>query len=336
MHSSMTEAIVAITLNCNARCVMCNIWQNKIKGEVEPNFYHKLPPSLKEINITGGEPFLRKDLPEIVAVMKKRCPNARLLINTNGYLVNQIKHIFPHVLKEDPHIAMRVSIDGIGETHTQIRGLPQFYENAITTLEYFKEMGVKDVGISYTLMNKNKHELLKLYDMCEKNDYEFSLTVASDSPIYFGKGKIKLRPKSDRELQEIFGELIDRQISSNQPKSWVRGWFSSKLERFIKTNTRHFTCDAGKSFFYMDSLGKVYTCHLKPWLVGDLNQQSFEELKFDTFSSKVDVCNDCWMVCSARSAIKRHLLEVIYEVFLHKLKLRSLQKTTAEKEFLIV
>jgi MoaA/NifB/PqqE/SkfB family radical SAM enzyme len=323
---SFTEAIVAITLNCNARCVMCNIWQNKIKGEVEPDFYYKLPPSLEEINITGGEPFLRKDLPEIVRIMKERCPHARLLINTNGYLVNQIKQIFPKVLREDPHIAMRVSIDGMGDTHTHIRGLPKFYENAITTLEYFRDMGVKDVGISYTLMEQNKHELLKLYDMCEKNGFEFSLTVASDSPIYFGKGKIKLRPKSDKELHSIFRDLIKRQITSKKPKAWIRGWFSSKLESFIQTNTRHFSCDAGESFFYMDSLGKVYTCHLKPWLVGDLHTKSFDQLNFGKFKKDISKCNDCWMVCSARSAIKKNIIEVLYQVFLHKFKLRSLQK----------
>ncbi|MCX6732679.1 MAG: radical SAM protein [Candidatus Roizmanbacteria bacterium] len=314
------EAIVAVTLNCNARCVMCNIWQNKIKGEVEPNFYEKLPSSLREINITGGEPFLRKDLPDIVKVIKKRCQKARLLINTNGYLVNQIKQIFPKVLKEDPYIAMRVSIDGTGDTHTHIRGLPLFYENAITTLNYFKEIGVKDIGISFTLMEQNKHELLKLYDMCEKNDFEFSLTVASDSPIYFGKGKIKLRPKIDSELKDIFDELIYRQITSNKPKDWFRGWFSKKLDKFIQTNTRHFTCDAGSDFFYVDSLGKVYTCHLKPWLVGDLNKIKFEDLHFNKFISKIKSCNDCWMVCSARTNIRKNILAIFKDIFIEKAK----------------
>jgi MoaA/NifB/PqqE/SkfB family radical SAM enzyme len=323
---SFTEAVVAITLNCNARCVMCNIWQNKIKGEVAPDFYSRLPSSLKEINITGGEPFLRSDLPEIVTVMKKRCPQARLLINTNGYLTSHIKKIFPKVLKADPNIAMRVSIDGMGQMHTDIRGLPRFYENAVETLRYFKSAGVSDVGISYTLMAQNKDELLKLYTLCEENGYEFSITVASDSPIYFGKGKMKLRPKSDEKLKSIFKEFIDRQSSSLNPKSWIRAWFSSKLEEYIKTNTRHFTCDAGQSFFYLDSVGMVYACHLKPWKVGDLKTQSFDELQFLKFKKNVEACNDCWMVCSARSAIKKHMGEVLMDVALHKLHIRSLQK----------
>ena len=164
--SNLREAIIAITLNCNARCVMCNIWKNRIPNEIKPEIYSKLPSSLREINITGGEPFLRSDISDIVRVMKKTCPHARLLINTNGYLTAHIKRIFPSVLKEDPHIAMRVSIDAEGEGHTKIRGLPNFYEHAMDTLEYFRSVGVKDLGISYTLMEQNKNELLKLYDMC--------------------------------------------------------------------------------------------------------------------------------------------------------------------------
>lgn len=321
MESFPSEAIIAVTLNCNARCVMCNIWQNKIQNETTPDIYKKLPPSLLEINITGGEPFLRKDLPEIVKTMRKACPKARLLINTNGYLTGQIKKIFPKILKEDPQIAMRVSIDGYGATHTKIRGLPQFFEKAIETLEYFKQMGVKDLGISFTLMEQNKHEMLKLFDYCDKNGFEFSLTAASDSPIYFGKGKVLLRPKVDSELKDIFHILLKKQFNSLKPKSWVRAWFNLRLERYLSSNIRYYTCDAGKSFFYMDSLGKVYACHLKPWLMGNLNNQSFDELELNGFSTKVNACNDCWMVCSARTAIKKKFCSVLSDIMLEKIKI---------------
>ena len=69
-----TDAIIAVTMNCNSRCVMCDIWKNEIEGEMAPGEYAKIPVSLKGINITGGEPFLREDLPEILSVMQSRCP----------------------------------------------------------------------------------------------------------------------------------------------------------------------------------------------------------------------------------------------------------------------
>ncbi len=323
-----TEAIVSVTLNCNARCIMCNIWQNKMVNEVRPEFYHKLPTTLKEINITGGEPFLRKDLPEIVNVMRETCPHARLLINSNGYLISQIKKLMPEILRVDPHIAIRISLDGFGDLHTKIRRLPQFFEKSMESLLFLKNLGIKDLGVSYTLMDQNKKDLLKLFNFCEENSFEFSLTVATDSPIYFGTGKISLRPKVDKTLKSIFQTLTLAQYKSNNPKNWVRAWFNQKLLNFIETNTRYLNCGAADDFFYMDSFGRIYVCHLKPWLLGGLDKNTFDQIYRSPLAHKfrraAKSCNDCWMVCSARSSIKKKAFHVIKEVILNKFSSLSL------------
>ena len=52
-------AIIAVTLNCNARCTMCDIWKNQMKDELRPEEFAKVPSGLRDINLSGGEPFLR-------------------------------------------------------------------------------------------------------------------------------------------------------------------------------------------------------------------------------------------------------------------------------------
>ena len=69
----------------------------------------------------------------------------------------------------------------------------------------------------------------------------------------------------------------------------------------------------------MDSLGKVYVCHLKPWIVGDLTKQNFNDLDFIKYDKQVHNCNDCWMVCSTRSSIKKYFIEVLKDIFYAKL-----------------
>ena len=56
-----TSASLAVTLRCNSRCVICDIWKRKNRQELSPVIYKKLPQGLKNIDITGGEPFLRND-----------------------------------------------------------------------------------------------------------------------------------------------------------------------------------------------------------------------------------------------------------------------------------
>ena len=77
------DAVVAVTYRCNSRCIMCNIGKIKDYPELSVGAYKKLPSSLKDINISGGEPFLRHDLPQIIKVVKKQCPKAHIILSTS-------------------------------------------------------------------------------------------------------------------------------------------------------------------------------------------------------------------------------------------------------------
>ena len=66
---SPTSASLAVTFRCNSKCVMCDLWKKKPKEEMPAHLYRKLPSGLKYIDITGGEPFLRKNLAKIINVL---------------------------------------------------------------------------------------------------------------------------------------------------------------------------------------------------------------------------------------------------------------------------
>jgi len=293
---------------------MCNIWQNHIKNELDPNEYLKLPSTLTDINITGGEPFLRRDIVEIVANMKKAAPRARLILNTNGFMPRKIKEDMEKIILIDPDFAFRVSIDGIGNVHDAIRGIPGGYERCMETLRAVKELGVKDIGISFTLMQQNIDELPKVQQLCRKNGYEFSLTVVTNSPIYFGEKKEDFRPKRNTKLDRVLQNAAVTHLRSYRPKEIIRGWFVKRLLSYVKTGKRVLPCYAGSGFFYMDSAGNVYTCHMKPWIMGNITKQSFDMIMSNQrFAPRVASCNDCWMVCTAKSSMRHHLFQVARE-----------------------
>ena len=322
---SPKEAIIAVTLQCNSRCLMCKIWQNRTKNEISPKIFFKLPPSLEEINITGGEPFLRNDLPIIIKNIRKTCPKARLLINTNGYLVSQINKLAPLIFKSDPQIAIRVSLDGTKKIHDKIRNLPNYFEKAIKSLSLFRKIGIKDLGISFTLIDINKSYLLKMYSFCKKNNYDFSLTIATDSPIYFGKNKMLMRPKANSRLNSIFLKLRNNLYRSTKIKNWIRAWFTYELFNYMQTSKRKLSCTAGSDFFYMDSYANIYTCNIKPWKIGNLIKQNckqifYKNVYYNRTCSNVLRCNDCWMICSARTSMKNNIVKIIIEVLIGKLR----------------
>ena len=141
------NAIVSVTLNCNARCTMCDIWQNDMHGESAPEVFGRLPASLRDINVSGGEPFLRSDLPEILGAIKSHNPRARLVVSTNGFQPGKTAKMLPALLAADPHLAVRVSIDGMEATHDRIRGIPGGFAKCVQTLEHCRAAGVRDLGI---------------------------------------------------------------------------------------------------------------------------------------------------------------------------------------------
>jgi molybdenum cofactor biosynthesis enzyme MoaA len=112
------EAAVIVTYRCNARCQMCNIWQHPTKAEEEfpPELLEKLPGGLRSINITGGEPALRKDLPEIVDILTRK--TRRVEISTNGSFTDRLVE----AARQHPEITVRISVEGLPETTTGCAG----------------------------------------------------------------------------------------------------------------------------------------------------------------------------------------------------------------------
>lgn len=318
-----THAIVAVTLNCNSRCVMCDIWKNHITNELQPEEYLKLPPSLIDINITGGEPFLRMDLPEIVAVMKRAAPKARLVLNTNGYLARVIEKQIPKILKTDPKFAVRVSLDGWEEIHDAIRRIPNGFKTIMETLSILDRAGVGDLGISFTIMKKNIDDLPKIFDFCRRERLELSLTMVTNSAIYFGEGKESLRPDNHEEMSKYLNRVIVQRFRSNRPKEWIHGWFEKRLLEYYFTHRRPLPCDAGEKFFYLDSIGNVYTCNIKSWLMGNIKKESFEQIwgskQALKMISRVHACHDCWLPCSAKTSMASRIFPVGKDILMNKL-----------------
>lgn len=311
------SAFLAITLLCNSRCVMCDIWKNKGMDFLPLEVYKRLPDSLEMIDITGGEPFLRPDIPAIVGVLRDTCPKARLLITTNGFLPDKIKTQIAFIRQEDPNIAFRVSLDGWGNTHEKIRRIPQAFEKVIRTLTILKEAGVKDLGVIYTLMKQNKHQLKTVYSYCKQNNLNFSLNVVHDSPVYFGENKTSLRP-DPKDVKEEFNYVFWNQLKSTNPKNWAKAWFNKYSYYYMQNHRRPLVCGAGENFFYMDPFANIFMCHLKNWPIGNLKNQPFDQIwegkAKEHFLPMAQKCHDCWIICTAKDEIKNNKTRIMLEI----------------------
>jgi MoaA/NifB/PqqE/SkfB family radical SAM enzyme len=301
---------------------MCDIWKDQSnKNFLTSNEIQKLPSSLTDINITGGEPFLHPNLIEIIKSTKSTCPRSQIIINTNGFQSKNIAQQSAKLLSIDSKIGIRVSLDGYGHLHSQIRGTKNAWSKAIQTLKLLQNSDIKNLGVSFTIMEKNYCDLPKIFKFCQKNNLQLSLTLASSSSIYFGLNKIDLRPKDTNKLNYVIKKIISTRLKSTNFKEWLRAYFDHELAKYNQTNHRPLPCYAGKNSFYLDNQANIYVCHLHNWLLGNLNESNFDSIwtKTKTYQEYVRQCQDCWMVCSFKPSLKYHLPQVIFSIL--KLKL---------------
>lgn len=103
----MTGSII-VTYRCPMRCKMCNIWENPTKPSEEfaPELLKKLP-RMNGVNITGGEPFVREDIEDIVKVLETK--TERIVFSTSGYFSDRILEM----ARKHPHVGYRISIEGL-------------------------------------------------------------------------------------------------------------------------------------------------------------------------------------------------------------------------------
>ena len=310
---------VIVTYRCNARCSMCNRYKapSKPEEEISIETIRKLP-KMYFTNITGGEPFIRTDLKDIVRELYKK-PD-RIVISTNGFFTDRIVDL----CKEFPQIGIRISIEGLEKTNNEIRGLQDGYQRGYKTLKTLRKMGMKDVGFGMTVQDKNAPDLVPLYEISNKMGMEFA-TASLHNSFYFVEAKniIHDRPMVAKNFENLVNELL----RSNSPKKWFRAYFNHGLINYIYGQKRLLPCDMSFDTFFIDPYGDVMPCNgtKDKEVMGNLNTQTWDELwnspEAEKVRKKVRCCDrDCWMIGSVSPAMHKYIWKPAAWVLVHKFK----------------
>ena len=325
MSKKKLNGTVIVTYRCNAHCSMCNRYKSPSKPEEEITIETiKKLPKMYFTNITGGEPFLRTDLKDIVRELRKK--SDRIVISTNGFFTDSIIDL----CKEFKDIGIRISIEGLEQTNNEIRGLQDGFNRGYNTLKKLVEMGIKDVGFGMTVQDRNADDLVPLYKISDNMHMEFA-TASLHNSFYFVETKniIKDRPM----VAQNFENLINEMLLSNSPKKWFRAYFNHGLINYIYGQERLLPCDMSFDTFFIDPYGDVMPCNgtKDKEVMGNLNNQTWNEIwnssNAESVRKKVRCCDrKCWMIGSVSPAMKKYIWKPIWWVVRHKLKFWTRKK----------
>ncbi len=308
------DAVVALSYRCNLRCRTCDLGDRADAGTLTPEVLAKLPASLRYVNVTGGEPFLGDDVAACVRAVARAAPRAEITISTNGMLAERAEAVVRELLPDVPGLRVAVSVDGAEETHDRVRRAPGSFRKARETMDRLKPLLGRNVHVAFTISAANVGDFGAVAALADELGLPLSLALAHASEHYF-------RPEADAvpaapAARRAGDEATRYYLRRGTPAAAARAYFAAGLSRVAEGRPRLIPCRAGDRFFYLDPAGDVYLCNMRREVLGNLSRQTFAaiwagESRRAALPTTGERCPlQCWMVCTARTAIRDHPLRV--------------------------
>jgi MoaA/NifB/PqqE/SkfB family radical SAM enzyme len=274
---------------------MCNIWKSSTeipnikslelsKQEIEDLFSKPLFAELAELDLTGGEPHLRDDLVDIVLgiirLKKSSLPKLRsIIITSNGFLTGRIilnyKDIL-HALKDTKIDLVSVtSIDGIGDTHDQIRGIGGAFKLATETISGLSELRQEYpnliLGIKTTILPQNVNILDNILDFALSNNLFHII-----SPVLFTEARFRNMDKRNEIMlaPADYKKILDFYCRDEFKTSY----FYSMAYSFLAYGYKKWACAALFNYLFIDFDGEVYPCEIIPEPIGNVKKQDILDI----------------------------------------------------------
>jgi 12,18-didecarboxysiroheme deacetylase len=198
-----------ITRRCNLKCVHCyaHARDKSFKDELTTEQGFELIDDLAQFGVpvilfSGGEPLVRKDLPELADYAVKK--GMRAVISTNGTLISAKK---AQTLKDIGLSYVGISLDGMQEVNDRFRGVKGAFNSALEGIKNCQAAGIK-VGLRFTINKFNVEEIPHVFDLLEKMDIP---RVCFYHLVYAGRGSELVKDDlSHEESRRAVDLIIDR------------------------------------------------------------------------------------------------------------------------------
>jgi MoaA/NifB/PqqE/SkfB family radical SAM enzyme len=281
---------IEVTRRCVARCRMCNIWRvapdapeldaaTWLNTLARPFF-----GELVELDVTGGEPFLRDDLADLlIAICRQKQRHLRALtsiaVTTNGFLTRRVLHQCHRILASARQLGLDLvvvcAMDGVGAVHDHIRRYPGGWRRLDETIEGLcalgKRYGNLVVGLKTTVLPQNADQLAAISQYARTHGL---FTIISPCIITPGRylnvdraGELAFDRQSRAQMVRFF---------SSPAEGW--SYHHQRLKAYFRTGRMKKPCTSGYNYFFIRSQGDLMLCPLVDESPGNLRADDLETL----------------------------------------------------------
>jgi MoaA/NifB/PqqE/SkfB family radical SAM enzyme len=298
--------ILFINSICNLTCEHCFYWRNlnrrdDLTFEEIERLSRELGP-VENLNLSGGEPFLRQEFAEICQLFFENNATRQVYVPTSGYFTDRTVKALTRILENEDlwFFVCELSLDGTQAYHDRFRGSDKSFAKAMETYDALADLQASDPRLRIhaisTATSDNLDEIHALtdflFDRCPKMDHHNLALI-----------------RGDRKNPSLTGPALDRyvELSSHVESRWApreRGRFGRMVEpmlQWAKVETARagrmvVPCRAGRLSGVVYANGDVSLCETHP-PIGNLRQHPFREIWFSPEARRLRAsiaARECW------------------------------------------
>lgn len=305
----LNELILTVTNRCNHHCAMCYYHEllNDDRTELSLDEYRKISASIEKLNIlwiSGGEPFLRKDLADICRIFVENNRVENIFIPTNGSNPDRISEATEQIMLENPGVKLTImfSLEGTEKMHDAIHQNPGAFRSVEASIRKLNFLRVK-------MFRRKFHFTILLNSVVTSQNISFMLPLMEYAKTHLMIDSHSLSPMrgqgSDPAHRPPAGKLFAELYESASPYfdfyAKRSGLPSEKISRYHHWMNRRynlwcnildggplpFDCQAGTLIGVLEPDGGVRICESKPVAVNvrDFNY-NFQKAWFSAKTNK--------------------------------------------------
>jgi MoaA/NifB/PqqE/SkfB family radical SAM enzyme len=312
-----TVLIYNCTWVCDARCTMCSNWKwgdrksDMTLAQLEPVMTSPFWGAVENLNISGGEPTTRNDLPEMVELFHRHLPRLRKIgINTTGLTphraIPMLTRIVEFCADKGILISIRVSLDGIGDIHDQVRAVKNGFVKASKTIDAMQALSEKyeqfSFGIAATIFATNMPdaENILAWARTKKLDVVFNMLRFTDAMLHNKEleEKIGFRESEERFMRKFFLDRVQEEsVLSGQAFMYLH-----YADMIANGYHRTMPCPFQSQGLLLNPNGDLHYCE-NSQKIGNVLDESSESLYFKAENLahrqhlKDKVCPTCLSPC---------------------------------------
>jgi MoaA/NifB/PqqE/SkfB family radical SAM enzyme len=281
--------VISTTFRCNSRCQTCGVWRkpsDDMTAEEWERVFARLGRGPVYVTFTGGEPFLRRDLADIVLSACRHCHPAVVTVPTNGLLTERIAEQVERICAGAPRtkIGLNLSLDEVGERHDKVRQVPGNWARAMETWRALKDLQRRFHNLvltAHTVISRfNIHRFPEIYAGLQFLEPDSYITEVAEERVELDTVGWQITPSP--EAYAPLADMLSRQAAEApthgmaQVTQAFRAEYYQLARRILFEQRQVIPCYAGWASGHIAPNGDVWSCCIRAEPVGNLRENAYD------------------------------------------------------------